>query len=85
MIFNLLGNRHTLLSRQATWIAAKLTDSTLNGPLFAMCCATAAMFFVPRCIWEFGHLMHIINFKGNYSCHGLKWHASLQHPLGETQ
>ena len=47
MIINLLGSRHTFLSRQATWIAAKLADSTLNGPLFAMCCATAAMFFVP--------------------------------------
>ena len=23
------------------------------------------------CIWEFGHLMYIINFKGNYSYHGL--------------
>ena len=47
MIFNLLGSRHTLLSRQATWIAAKLGDSTLNGPLFAKCCATAVMFFAP--------------------------------------
>ena len=45
MIFNLLGSRHTLLSHQATWIATKLTDGMLNGPLFAMCCAMAAMFF----------------------------------------
>ena len=45
-----------------------------NCPLFAMCCAMAAIFFAPTmhsCICEFGHLMHIINFKGNYSYHGL--------------
>ena len=35
-MFSLYGNSQTLLGRQATWIAAKLADSTLNGPLFVI-------------------------------------------------
>ena len=71
-----------LFNHQATWLATKLADSTLYGPLLATCCATAAMFFVPAHVavfMEFGYLIHLINIKENNSYHCKKnnsYHSS---------